>query len=259
MSTPTTAHYGQPCSQFLAGFAFWRRVALTTQSKKSHNSPDARCKFLHGHTQEVVHTQMNLHKFLVNPLWETNKSTKIMTLILEKPWPEKESAFEKRIVVFLPPPWAQEPVLLGWEKDVIPSSQISTCSTGHNSALGLSWRTNLKKIILSHVILKSWWVFYINFSQNTQAVFHPGSRSQDLVKYHSNILTSLAMWVTHSSPQKILKWHDILMKLSEHLSSCSGESMLQFLLPLNWNSSLRGIARCACWPPSTQGCESDLC
>lgn len=132
---------------------------------------------------------------------------------------------------------------------------------GHDSALGLSWKPNLKKI-LSHAILKGWWLFYITKTfHRTHRLFvlHPDNRSQYLVKYHSNILTSLAMWTTHSSPQKALKWHDILMKVSEHLSSSSGGSVLQFLLPFNWNSSLRGIACCACWLPSIQGYESELC
>lgn len=129
----------------ICGFCLLKRSSSNNPIKKSHNSPDLRCKFLHEHTQEVVHTQMNLHKFLVNPLWEITKSTKIMALILEKLWSEKPTAFEKYTVVFLPTPWVQKPVLLGWEKDVIPSSQSSTCSTGHNSALRLSWRTNLKK------------------------------------------------------------------------------------------------------------------
>lgn len=31
------------------------------------------------------------------------------------------------------------------------------------------------------------------------------------------MLTSMVMWLTHSLPQKALKWHGILMKLSEHL------------------------------------------
>lgn len=162
----------------------------------------------------------------------------MMALILEKSWSEKETVLEKYTVVFLPPPWVQMPVLLGWEKDVIPSSQISTWSTGqdhttvchraHNSALGLSWRTSLKNNILSHTILKTWWASKINFSQNTQAVFHQGNRNQDLVEYYSNILTSLAMWVTYSSLQKILKWHDILMKLLEQLLCSSEESMMRF-------------------------------
>lgn len=51
-----------------------------------------------------------------------------MALVLENSWAEQESAFDKHTIIFLPPPRVQKPVLLGREKDVIPSSQISGCS-----------------------------------------------------------------------------------------------------------------------------------
>lgn len=51
-----------------------------------------------------------------------------MALVLENSWAEEESAFEKLTIIFVPQPQVQEPVLLGLEKNVIPNSQISTCS-----------------------------------------------------------------------------------------------------------------------------------